>query len=193
MLPWHSVENESRTRPESRSPKWQLVGNEAPSKPDTKGWSPWRKAPGSEIEQRTHIDTHDYAPEGVPEQVPGRVPEQIPEQIFEQPPEQQHDFELDRKQQRENPKRPLERVESTGSVKDRGGLKDESRFGNGGRPQNTIEFESKQPTRIENTPPETRVVFEDEDLYEGVSVDSTVSLFYFLDFLDHACQDLFAL
>lgn len=160
MLPWHSVakENKSRIQAESRTPKWQQTHDDIPSKSNTEGWSSWRKTPGSEIEQRTQTDIRDYVSE--------RTPEPVPEQVSEQP----RDFEFDTPQQQENPKSPLEHGELINN-KDRGGFKNEPNYGDRGRPQNAIDFEPKQPPGASDTK-ETYVEF--EDLYEGVSPDSTV-------------------
>lgn len=78
MLPWHSFdrENKSRIQIESRSSKWQQSRDNISSKSNTKSWSPWWKAPGSEIEQRKQIDTQDNDPEQVPEQVSEEISEQ---------------------------------------------------------------------------------------------------------------------
>lgn len=40
-----------------------------------------------------------------------------------------------------------------------------------------IDFENKHPSRYNDTK-ETRMEFEDDGLYEGVSIDSTVIFFY---------------
>lgn len=159
VLPWHSTDNEKESRIQITSPssKWyQSRDNITPK--SGRNWSPWRKASGSEIEQRTQID--------IPEQVSGQISEKIPEQ---------HNFEFDKLKQRESPRFPIEYGDLTESDKNHGHFKDESKYGNRGRPQNEIDFENKPLKNDENK--KVHVEFENEDLYEGVATDSTVTFF----------------
>lgn len=157
ILPWHSAENKSRNQIEPRFLKWQQQSRDnIPSKSDTKNWSPWQKALGSEIEQRTQID--------------GESSEQNFEQISEKIPEQQRRLEFDKSEQRENLKPPVEYRDLTYFDKNRGHVKNETKYGN--RPQNEIDFEDKYLPRNDEIK-EINVGFQDED-YEGVAIDSTV-------------------
>lgn len=162
VLPWHSIENKPRIQIEPRSLTWQQQSRDVniPSKSNTKDWSPWRKALGSEIEQRTQIDVEDYGLE------------QNPEQISEKIPEQQRNLEFDKLEQRENLKPPTEYRGLTNFDKNHGHVKNESKYGN--RPQNEIDFEHKYPPRYDDTK-EINVGFQNEDSYEGVAIDSTVT------------------
>lgn len=142
---------------EARTPKWQSR-DDVPPKHATKGWSPWRKNPGNEIEQRTQVDAGDYPVEQVPEQ----------------------QNRPDRWEQQENlrpPPLPPQLEESIDSDKNRGSFPDAPKYGNRGPPRNMIDFEIKHPSRHDEIN-ETRVTFEDENLYEGVPVDSTVICFF---------------
>lgn len=153
------IQNKSRIQIEPRSLKWQQQSRDnIPSKSDTNNWSPWRKALGSEIEQRTHIDIENYGPD------------QVPEQISEKIPEQQHNLEFDKWEQRENLKPPIDR-DLINFDKNYGHFENESKYGN--RPHNEIDFQHKYP-RNDDTK-EIKVGFQNEDLYEGVAIDSTVT------------------
>lgn len=134
------------------------------SKSGTKNWSSWRKTPGNEIEQRTQID--------------------IPEQISEKVPEQQLNFKFDKLEQQESLKFPFQYEDFTESDKNYGYFKNESKYGNRTRPQNEIDFEHKPLKNDENK--KMHVEFENEDLYEGVDIDSTVILFLYLNRIIHA-------
>ncbi|XP_039312478.1 uncharacterized protein LOC105203625 isoform X3 [Solenopsis invicta] len=153
VLPWHSTEKESSVQTTFSSPKWYRSDNVTP-KSNTKNWSPWRKALGSEIEQRTQID----------------IPEQVSEQSSEEIPEQQRNF--DKSEQQESLKFPFEHGDSISFDKNYGHVKNESKYGNRDRPQNEIDFEHKHPSRNDETK-KTHMEFENEDLYEGVATDST--------------------
>ncbi|XP_029676576.1 uncharacterized protein LOC115243589, partial [Formica exsecta] len=139
---------------EPRSLKWQqLTRDNVSPKSDTKNWSSWRKASGSEIEQRTQIDIENYGPPQVSEQIP----------------EQQHNLEFDNLEQRENLKPPVEYRDLINFDKNYGHFENESKYGN--RPHNEIDFQHKHPQRNEGTK-EINVGFQNED-YEGVAIDST--------------------
>lgn len=159
VLPWHSFDKEdkSHSQTESRFPKWQQSRNNTSSKSSTKNWSPWWKAPDSQIEQRKQIDIHD------------NIPEQIPEQVPEQISEQQRDFDR-LGQQKEN----LKSFRYGESDKNYGRFKDDSKYGN--RPENEIDFEYKQSAKGDSAK-DTYVEIETENLYEGIATDSTVILF----------------
>lgn len=158
---------------EPSASQWQIRDDVSLSKPVTEGnyeWSPWRKNPGSEIEQRTQIDTQDYPAERVPER--------------------QHRLEFEKREQQENlkppsppfptapsfPTPPSQREESIDFGKNYEDFPDTSKYGNRGPSRNMIDFENKHPPRYDDIS-ETRVKSEDENLYEGVSVDSTVIYF----------------
>ncbi|XP_011143294.1 uncharacterized protein LOC105185459 isoform X2 [Harpegnathos saltator] len=150
VLPWHSAAkgNESGIPAEgSRAAKWQTYDDDddddVPSEP---AWGPWRKKPGSEIEQRKLVDIQD--------------------QPAEQAPERQHRPGAGEWQQQENLEQPLFRREQPD--KNHGGLADAPKYGSRTPPRNTIDFEHKLPPRYDDSE-ET----EDEDLYEGVPLDST--------------------
>ncbi|XP_018356825.1 PREDICTED: uncharacterized protein LOC108757046 isoform X2 [Trachymyrmex septentrionalis] len=150
VLPWHSTEKISRVhQTTSPSPIWHQLRDNITSKSGTKNWSPWRKTSGSEIEQRTQID--------------------IPEQISKKVPEQQRNFKFDKLEQQESLKFPFQYDDFTESDKNYGYFKNESKYGN--RPQNEIDFEHKSLKNDENK--KIQVEFENEDLYEGVDIDST--------------------
>ncbi|XP_012060148.1 PREDICTED: LOW QUALITY PROTEIN: uncharacterized protein LOC105623362 [Atta cephalotes] len=149
VFPWHSTEKVWRVQT-SPSPIWHQLDN-ITFKSGTKNWSSWRKTPGSEIEQRTQID--------------------IPEQISEKVPEQQHNFKFDKLEQQESLKFPFQYEDFTESDKNYGYFKNESKYGNRTRPQNEIDFEHKSLKNDENK--KMQVEFENEDLYEGVDIDST--------------------
>ncbi|XP_011630840.1 uncharacterized protein LOC105422952 isoform X2 [Pogonomyrmex barbatus] len=159
VLPWHSTETESYVQTTLRSPKWYQSQDNVTSKPSTKNWSSWRKAPNSEIEQRTQIDTQDY------------ISKQIPEQISQKIPEQHHNFEFDQLKQEENLKPPSE-YDFTYFDKNYNHFKHESKS-NENRVQfpNEIEFEYKHPPRNDET--KQTHIFQNENLYEGVAIDST--------------------
>ncbi|XP_029171270.1 uncharacterized protein LOC114940706 isoform X2 [Nylanderia fulva] len=157
VLPWHSTDNQSRIQIESHSLKWQQQSRDNITS-DTKNWSPWRKAQSSEIEQRTHIDGEYYGSKQNPEQISAKIPEQ------------QRTLEFDKSEQRENLKPPIEYRDLTFFDKNRGHVKNESKYGN--RPQNEIDFEHKYSPRNDETK-EINVGFQNEDLYEGVAIDST--------------------
>ncbi|XP_018303194.1 uncharacterized protein [Mycetomoellerius zeteki] len=150
VLPWHSTEKVSRVQTTS-SPIWSQLRDNITSKSGTKNWSSWRKTPGNEIEQRTQID--------------------IPEQISEKVPEQQLNFKFDKLEQQESLKFPFQYEDFTESDKNYGYFKNESKYGNRTRPQNEIDFEHKPLKNDENK--KMHVEFENEDLYEGVDIDST--------------------
>ncbi|XP_012537284.2 uncharacterized protein LOC105837243 isoform X2 [Monomorium pharaonis] len=152
VLPWHSTERESNIQTTLSSPKWYQSRDNNTPKSDTKNWSPWRKALGSEIEQRTQID----------------IPEQDSKQISEKVPEQQRNF--DKLEQQDSLQFPIEYGDFIDSGKNYGHFKDESKYGN--RPRNEIDFENKHPTRKDETK-KTHLEFENEDLYEGIATDST--------------------
>nr|XP_034174800.1 uncharacterized protein LOC117601744 isoform X3 [Osmia lignaria] len=72
VLPWYSsdkddIDSNEESDP-SRSPKWQLDPDDPiPREPflvdtGTKTWSPWKKNPGSEIEQRTELSSDRQTP-----------------------------------------------------------------------------------------------------------------------------------
>lgn len=156
VLPRNLIQNKSRIQIEPRSLKWQQQARDNVSpKSDTKNWSSWRKASGSEIEQRTQIDIENYGPHQVPEQIP----------------EQQHNLEFDNLEQRENLKPPVEYRDLINFDKNYGHFENESKYGN--RPHNEIDFQHKYPQRNEGTK-EINVGFQNED-YEGVAIDSTVT------------------
>lgn len=115
---------------------------------------------GSEIEQRTHIDIGNYGPD------------QVPEQISEKIPEQQHNLEFDKWEQRENLKPPIENRDLINFDKNYKHFENESKYGN--RPHNEIDFQHKYPQRNDDTK-EIKVGVQNEDLYEGVAIDSTVT------------------
>ncbi|KAL6449111.1 hypothetical protein ACFW04_000663 [Cataglyphis niger] len=157
ILPWNLIQNKSRSQIEPRSLKWQQQSRDnIPPKYDT--WSPWRKALGSEIEQRTHIDIGNYGPD------------QVPEEISEKIPEQQHNLEFDKWEQRENLKPPIEYRDSINFDKNYRHFENDSKYGN--RPHNEIDFQHKYPQRNDDTK-EIKVEVQNEDLYEGVAIDST--------------------
>ncbi|XP_018372656.1 PREDICTED: uncharacterized protein LOC108767342 isoform X3 [Trachymyrmex cornetzi] len=151
VLPWHSTEKVSRVQTTSPSSIWHQLRDNITSKSSTKNWSPWRKTSGSEIEQRTQID--------------------IPEYISEKVPEQQRNFRFDKLEQQESLKFPFEYEDFTESDKNYGYFKNESKYGIRTRPQNEIDFEHKSLKNDENK--KLQVEFENEDLYEGVDIDST--------------------
>ncbi|XP_011881077.1 PREDICTED: uncharacterized protein LOC105569323 isoform X2 [Vollenhovia emeryi] len=146
VLPWHSGDNEKESHVAITSPssKWYQSQDNITPKSGTKNWSPWRKASDSEIEQRTQLD----------------IPEQVSEEISQEIPEQQ-----------KNVKFPFEYGDLTQSDRNYGHFKNESKYGNRGRPQNEIDFEQKHPSKNDETK-KPYVEFEKEDLYEGVSTDS---------------------
>jgi len=144
VLPWHSIDKQNA----SDSSQWQQ--SNVFSKPGERGWALRRKT-GDGIEQWTRIS-------------PVYVPEQLPEEI----PQER---ELDKPGQPwENPKPPPECAELIESDKNRERPRDQSKQGRCGPPQNEIDFERKQPARTDGVRTETQ----DEDLYEGVALDSTV-------------------
>lgn len=152
VLPWHSTEKiHSRVQTTSPFPIWHQLWDNITSKSGTKNWSPWRKTSGSEIEQRTQID--------------------IPEQISEKVPEQQRNFKFDKLEQQESLKFPFQYEDFTEFDKNYGYFKNESKYGNRIRPQNEIDFEHKSLKNDENK--KMQIEFENEDLYEGVDIDST--------------------
>jgi len=154
VLPWHSTNNEKEPRVQTTSPslKWRQSQNNITPKSGTKNWSPWQKTLDSEIEQRTQID----------------IPEQVSEQISEkEKSEQQRNFELDKLEQQERLKFSFD-GDLTESDKNYGLFKDESEY-------RKIDFEHKHPSKNETK--KTHVVFENEDFYEGVAIDSTVIFF----------------
>lgn len=149
------IQNKSRIQIESPSSKWQQQSRDNISpKSNTNNWSPWRKASGSEIEQRTQIENYG--------------PEQVSEQISENISEQQHNLEFDKLEQRQNLKPPEHR--DLINFEDHEYFKDESKYGS--RPQNQIDFDHKYPQRNDNN--KEINVGQNEDLYEGVAIDSTV-------------------
>lgn len=141
------IQNKSRIQIESPSSKWQQQSRDSP-KSDTKNWSPWRKASGSEIEQRTQLENYG--------------PVQVPEQISEHIPEQQ-----------QNLKPPFEYRDLINFDENYGYFENESKYGNLNRPQNELDFDHKYPQRNDNK--EINVGLQDEDFYEGVAIDSTVT------------------
>ncbi|XP_014478092.1 PREDICTED: uncharacterized protein LOC106746246 isoform X2 [Dinoponera quadriceps] len=147
--PWYSAgkANESGIQATPFAPKWQTHDDDVSSKPATKGWGPWRKNPGNEIEQRTQVNTQDHPAEQVPEQ--------------------QHHPEFNKWEEQGNLKSSPPREGSVDSDKNRGGFQDASKYGSRGSPQNMIDFENKLPPRYDDTSAG------DENLYEGVPVDST--------------------
>ncbi|XP_011691078.1 PREDICTED: uncharacterized protein LOC105452012 [Wasmannia auropunctata] len=155
ILPWHSTEREFRVQTTSPSPKWYQSRNNITTKSDTKNWSPWRKASGSEIEQRTQID----------------IPEQVSEQISEEVSKQQRNFKFDKSEQQESLRFPFEYGDLTEIERNYGHFKDDqSKYENRIRPQNEIDFEHKSLRNDENK--KTHAEFENEYLYEGVATDS---------------------
>ncbi|XP_026825303.1 uncharacterized protein LOC105281160 isoform X1 [Ooceraea biroi] len=158
VLPWHSIdkENVSRIQTGSRSLQWQQPQDNTSSKLGRKGWSPWRKTGGSGIEQRTQIDTPDY----------------VREQASAEIPDQERDVKFDKLGQQENWKPSLECSELIESDKNNGRFKDKSKYERCGRPQNEIDFEQKLLPRTDNIK-ETHVQRENDDLYEGMAIDST--------------------
>lgn len=156
MVPWLSIDKENVSRIQTVSHSSQRQSNVS-SKPSGKGWSSWRKTGDSEIEQRTQID------------VPDHVPERDSKKILDQGP----DVKFDKSGQQENVKSSLECDEVTESDKNRGRFKDESKYRRCGRLQNEIDIEQKQLPRTDSTK-EAHVQYENDDLYEGISIDSTV-------------------
>ncbi|XP_032680376.1 uncharacterized protein LOC116848411 isoform X2 [Odontomachus brunneus] len=153
ILSWHSAskENETTIQTEpSRVQPWQ-THTDILSEPPIGSWSPWRKNPASEIEQRTQVNTQDYPPGS-------------------QVPERQRPSELDQWEQQESLKPPLRQEESVDSDKNRGGFPIDSKYGNRRPSQNMIDFENKP--RYDDGK-ETPVELEDDDVYEGVPIDST--------------------
>ncbi|GAB1869312.1 Neurotrypsin [Camponotus japonicus] len=152
ILPWNVIQNKSRIQIESPSSKWQQQSRDNIPRSDTKNWSPWRKASGGEIEQRTQLENYG--------------PVQVPEQISENIPEQQHNLEFDKLDQRQNLKPPIEYRDFTNY------FENESNYGNRNRPQNEIDFDHKYPQRNDGNK-ELNVGLQNEDFYEGVAIDST--------------------
>lgn len=148
------IQNKSRIQIESPSSKWQQQSRDNIPRSDTKNWSPWRKASGGEIEQRTQLENYG--------------PVQVPEQISENIPEQQHNLEFDKLDQRQNLKPPIEYRDFTNY------FENESNYGNRNRPQNEIDFDHKYPQRNDGNK-ELNVGLQNEDFYEGVAIDSTVT------------------
>lgn len=163
VLPWHSTEKESRVQTTSRSPKW-YQSRDPNITPKPENWSSWRKAPGSEIEQRTQIDIQD----NIPQQVSGQISEKVPKQRI---------IDFDKLEQQESLKFPFEYGDLTEYDKNYGHFKDELKYGNRGRPQNEIDFEHKYLSRNDEIK-KTHMEFENEDLYEGVATDSMVNFLY---------------
>lgn len=159
MLPWHSTEKELRVQTTSRSPKW-YQSRDPNVTPKPENWSSWRKAVGSEIEQRTQIDIQD----NIPQQVAGQISEKVPKQ---------RNIDFDKLKQQENLKFPFKYGDLTESDKNYGHFKDESKYENRGRPQNEIDFEHKHLWKNDGTKT-THMEFENEDFYEGVATDSMV-------------------
>lgn len=78
-------------------------------------------------------------------------------------------MEFDELEQRQNLKLPEYR--DLISFENHGYFKDESKYGN--RPQNEIDFDHKYPQRNDGN--KEINVGQNEDLYEGVAIDSTVT------------------
>lgn len=154
VLPWHRLIDERNASRIQTGPRFSQ-SQQPQNKSGGKGWSVWRKPGNSEIEQRTQID----------------IPVYVPEQASKKIPDQERDAEFD-KFGRQHIKLPAECDESMSDESDenRRPFKDESKYGKCGQPQNEVDFEHEQPSRTEK---ETQ--YENDNLYEGVAIDSTVN------------------